>query len=57
MTQLRAGFSSLQGAQFINQKYGLMKRMIDLMQKLRPHSRAYLEIVPRDDGDSRDRSA
>jgi PPOX class probable F420-dependent enzyme len=41
----------------LNQKYGIMKRMIDLMQKLRPRARAYLEIVPRPDGDSRDRSA
>jgi PPOX class probable F420-dependent enzyme len=41
----------------LNQKYGIMKRMIDLIQKLRPHTRAYLEIVPRNDGDSGDRSA
>ncbi len=41
----------------LNRKYGLMKRLIDLMQKLRPRPRVYLEIMPRNDGDSRDRSA
>lgn len=41
----------------LNRKYGLMKRMFDLAQKIRSTPRVYLEIVPRTDGNSRDRSA
>lgn len=41
----------------LNQKYGLLKRMFDLAQKIQSTPRVYLEIVPRSDGNSRDRSA
>jgi uncharacterized protein len=41
----------------LSRKYGLMKGVFDLMQKLRSAPRVYLEIVPRSDGDGRDRSA
>ncbi|HEY0606607.1 MAG TPA: PPOX class F420-dependent oxidoreductase [Herpetosiphonaceae bacterium] len=41
----------------LNQKYGWMKRVFDLFQKIRSTQRVYLEIVPRSDGNRRDRSA
>jgi hypothetical protein len=41
----------------LNQKYGWMKRMFDLVQKIRSTPRVYLEIVPRFDANRRDRSA
>lgn len=41
----------------LNQKYGWMKRVFDLVQKIRSTPRVYLEIVPRSDGNRRDRSA
>lgn len=53
---LRSGETSRADA-LLGKKYGLMKRMFDLMQKVRSRPRVYLEIVPRFDGDSRDRSA
>lgn len=41
----------------LGQKYGWMKRMFDLFQKIRSTPRVYLEIAPRSDGNRRDRSA
>lgn len=48
---------ALRANALLDQKYGWMKRMFELFQKIRSTPRVYLEIVPRSDGNHRNRSA